>query len=88
MVFLLLKHLGLITDLWWLEEARNPVLMVSPRLLAVILFNFSGMANLQLEEPEKFGGFLTKKGTDYAFSFIKRKFISDNEYLELEPVNT
>ena len=85
-VFLLLKHLGFIKDLWWLDEAKNPVLAVSPRFLAVIIFNFSGLANLYLSNPEELREFLENKGNDYGFAFIKGKFLSSNRYLELEPV--
>ena len=85
-IFLLLKQLGLIKDHWWEEESRNPVLLVSPRLISVILFNFAGLANLYLHDPEGLKDFLDLKGINYAFSFIRRKFISDNRYLELDTV--
>jgi len=84
--FLLLRHLGLIKDHWWNDDSSNPVVLVSPRLIAVILFNFSGLANLYLHDPESLKEFLDLKGPNYAFSFIRRKFITDNKYLELETV--
>ena len=85
-VFLLLTHLGFIKDFWWLNESKNPILAVSPRIIAVIIFNFSGLANIYLNDPEDLQEFLDRKGNDYNFSFIKRKYLSENKYLELHPV--
>jgi hypothetical protein len=85
-IFLLLKHLGFIKELWWLDETKNPILAVSPRLIAVIIFNFSALANLYLNDPEDLQEFLEKKGNEYNFSFIKRRYLSENKYLELEQV--
>ena len=85
-LFLLLNDLDIPREKWFMIPSENPILDVSPRLLAVLFFHLASLGNLFLFDKEYLSKYFEAKGDKYAFGFCKRKGLADTKFFELSKV--